>query len=103
MDLATYSKFFIALALVLALIALIAWVGRRFGLGNAIAPRRGAGRRLKIVEAATIDSKRRLVLVRRDEIDHLLLLGGGSDIVVEQNIIPPPEPPSTVGNKGTAS
>jgi hypothetical protein len=39
-----------------------------------------------VVEAATIDAKRRLVLVRRDEVEHLLLIGGGTDLVIEHAI-----------------
>ena len=31
-----------------------------------------------------LDNKRRLVLVRRDEREHLLLLGGVTDVVVER-------------------
>src|SRR5262249_49192395 len=36
---------------------------------------------------ATIDSRRRLVLIRRDNVEHLLIIGGPSDVVVEQNIV----------------
>jgi flagellar protein FliO/FliZ len=68
---------------------LIGWGLRRYGNVNAgFRPRAGA-RRLDIVEMAPIDSKRRLVLVRRDETEHLLLLTASGDIVVETGIETP--------------
>ena len=44
------------------------------------------GSRLGISEYYEIDKTRRLVLVRRDDMEHLLLIGGSQDIVVEENI-----------------
>lgn len=42
--------------------------------------------RLTVTDAAAIDGQRRLVLVRRDDVEHLILIGGPSDIVIETNI-----------------
>ena len=42
--------------------------------------------RLAVLETAAIDQRRRLVLIRRDETEHLLLIGGPSDLVVEPAI-----------------
>ncbi len=44
------------------------------------------GQRLGISEYHEIDKTRRLVLVRRDETEHLILIGGGQDLVVESGI-----------------
>jgi Meckel syndrome type 1 protein len=44
------------------------------------------GSRLGISEYHVVDEQRRLVIVRRDGVEHLLLIGGNQDIVVEQNI-----------------
>lgn len=82
------AKFFIAFAVVLALIGLTAWLVRRFGanrLGGAGA--RGRQPRLAVIDAATVDGRRRLVLIRRDNIEHLLMIGGPTDLVVEPNIV----------------
>jgi hypothetical protein len=38
------------------------------------------------MDATAVDSHRRLVLVRRDDIEHLLLIGGPTDVVVERDI-----------------
>ena len=40
-----------------------------------------------MIDAAAVDGRRRLVLVRRDNIEHLLMIGGPTDIVVEPNIV----------------
>ena len=78
------ARFFIAFLVVLALIGLTAWLVRRFGanrLGGANA--RGRQPRLAVIDAATVDGRRRLVLIRRDNIEHLLMIGGPTDVVVE--------------------
>lgn len=82
------AKFFIAFAVVLALIGITAWLVRRFGanrLGGANA--RGRQPRLAVIDAAPVDGRRRLVLIRRDNVEHLLMIGGPTDVVVEQNIV----------------
>lgn len=82
------ARFFIAFLVVLGLIGLTAWLVRRFGanrLGGAGA--RGRQPRLAVIDAATVDGRRRLVLIRRDNIEHLLMIGGPTDVVVEQNIV----------------
>ncbi len=82
------ARFFIAFVVVLALIGVTAWVVRRFGaarLGGGSA--RGRQPRLAVIDAATIDGRRRLVLIRRDNIEHLLMIGGPSDVVIEPNIV----------------
>ena len=43
--------------------------------------------RLAVIDAATVDGRRRLVLIRRDNIEHLLMIGGPTDLVVEPNIV----------------
>lgn len=39
--------------------------------------------RLTVVDVVRVDDKRRLVLVRRDDVEHLVLTGGGSDLLIE--------------------
>jgi len=82
------AKFFIAFAVVLALIGLTAWLVRRFG-GNRLGGGNARGRqpRLAVIDASPVDGRRRLVLIRRDNVEHLLMIGGPTDVVVEQNIV----------------
>ncbi|MFG1430859.1 flagellar biosynthetic protein FliO [Xanthobacter sp. V2C-8] len=78
----------VSLVVIAALLGITVFVMRRLGAGM---PGRAAGRgrtgpRLSIVDAISLDPRRRLVLVRRDDVEHLLLTGGTNDVVVEQNI-----------------
>ena len=84
----TPYTFFFAFIAVLALIGLAAWLVRRFA-GNRLGSNAARGRmpRLAVIDAAAVDGRRRLVLVRRDNVEHLLMIGGPTDIVVEPNII----------------
>ncbi len=43
--------------------------------------------RLAVLDAAAVDTRRRLVLVRRDEVEHLIMIGGPTDIVIESRIV----------------
>lgn len=90
MDMATYYTFAAALIFVIALIVLIFWLLRRFGLGAGMGVHPGGGRRLRVRETLMVDAKHRLVLVRRDDVEHLLLLGPAGSTLVEDGI-PAPE------------
>jgi flagellar protein FliO/FliZ len=87
MEISQYLRFVVALIAVLFLVGAVAWAGRRFGL---IPRATGAtqGRRLRVLEVAQIDARRRLVLVQRDEVEHLILLGQSADLLVESHIGP---------------
>src|SRR5437899_11246198 len=80
--------FLLSFVAVLALIGVAAWLVRRFA-GNRLGANTNRGRmpRLAVIDAAAVDGRRRLVLVRRDNIEHLLMIGGPTDIVVEANIV----------------
>jgi flagellar protein FliO/FliZ len=81
-------QFFFAFLAVLVLIIAAAWLVRRFA-GNRLGTNTNRGRmpRLAVIDAAAVDGRRRLVLVRRDNVEHLLMIGGPTDIVVEANIV----------------
>ena len=42
--------------------------------------------RLGLVDAFSLDGQRQLVLVRRDNVEHLVMIGGPNDVVVESQI-----------------
>jgi flagellar protein FliO/FliZ len=81
------ARFFIAFLVVLALIGLTAWLVRRFGASRLGNTARGRQPRLAVIDAASVDGRRRLVLIRRDNTEHLLMIGGPTDVVVETNIL----------------
>lgn len=73
---------------VLGLLALAFWLLRRFGGGRlGSGATRGRQPRLAVIDQANVDGRRRLVLIRRDNVEHLLIIGGPTDVVVEQNIV----------------
>jgi len=82
-------KFIITFIIVLALIPLLLWAVRRIGGTRLGSPATRGGRqpRLAVIDAASVDGRRRLVLIRRDNVEHLVLIGGPTDVVIEQNIV----------------
>lgn len=46
-------------------------------------------RRLDVVEQAHVDGRRRLILIRRDDVEHLIMTGGPVDVVIETGIAGP--------------
>lgn len=75
------------LALVLLVVVLVVVkLVRNLTFGTFVAGGRNRKTRLAVMDATAVDSHRRLVLVRRDDVEHLLLIGGPTDVVVEQDI-----------------
>ena len=62
--------------------------------GNFFGPR--APKRLEVTDQANVDGRRKLLLIRRDGIEHLIMTGGPVDVVIETGISPPP---ATVGGQ----
>ncbi len=84
---------FFALLFVIALIAGAAYGARRLGMLQA--PAMGGKRRMSMVESLFIDARRRVVIVRVDEEDHILLISpfGDRTIASKPAILPIPAPP----------
>jgi flagellar protein FliO/FliZ len=83
-DLTTITRYSAALLFVVGLIALLAWLARRWlGASPTLA---GRGRRLAIIETLPLDSKQRLMLVRRDETEHLVCVGPAGVTVLETGV-----------------
>lgn len=79
----TYAAIGVGLLIVIVLIIILLRILRSFSggmFGNK------SLNRLGVIEAAAVDNKRRLVLVRRDNVEHLIMIGGTSDILVEAGI-----------------
>lgn len=77
MELLDWLRAAAALAATLALIAGAAYAARRFGMLDTGAHK--PNRRLKVVESLMLDPRRRLVVVRFDDRDHLVLLSPAGD------------------------
>jgi hypothetical protein len=83
-----------ALGIVLVLIVAALWLlklvgraGQRLGRVNE--------KRLQILETATVDGKRKVMIIRRDNVEHVIMTGGPQDLVIESGIaVPDPQPQS---------
>jgi Flagellar biogenesis protein len=78
----------LALGIVIVLIVLAVWLLKLLSSvsGNAV---RGRNKRLSVVDSLAIDQKRQLLIVRRDDVEHLILTGGPQDLVVEAGFAAP--------------
>lgn len=79
----TYILIFILLAIG---ILILRGVLRRMRGGTFVHGGHGRKKRLAVIDATPVDNRRRLVLVRRDNVEHLVLIGGMNDLVVERDI-----------------
>lgn len=75
----------IVFAIVIAFL-ILRWIWSMIRGGTYINGGRGRQPRLAVLDATPIDNRRRLVLVRRDNVEHLILIGGMNDLVVEGSI-----------------
>ncbi len=73
--------FFVAAVLILLVFRLA--FGRRLRMPGG----RARQMRLGIVDAFDLDRQRQLVIVRRDNVEHLVMIGGPNDILIELQII----------------
>ena len=70
-------KILFAFIVVFGVLALALWLVLRFR-GRQLSNDAGSGRqqRLAVLGQAVVDKRRRLVLIRRDNVEHLILIGG---------------------------
>ncbi len=89
---------FAALVLLVIVLVIIRLV-RNLTFGTFVAGGRNRKTRLAVMDATAVDSHRRLVLIRRDDIEHLILIGGPTDVVVERDIrLAAPRRPALTGD-----
>lgn len=87
MGIEDYIKFLAALIFVLSLMGGLAFALKKLGLSqNALGGSKN--KRLKISEVLPIDARRKLVLMRQDDKEHLVLLSSSGDTVIKTDINP---------------
>lgn len=85
-DTVTYTVIIMSL---IALFGLGVWIVRQ-SLGAGSGP--PVHQRLALVDTVVVDARRKLLLIRRDNVEHLIMTGGPVDVVVETGInvsVPP--------------
>ena len=87
MEFGGYLRFLMALVFVIGMIWLLALAAKRMGFGfPATAFKGGRNKRLSVVEVTPLDGRRRLVLLRRDDTEHLIILSPTRETVIETGI-----------------
>ncbi|MGQ8634452.1 flagellar biosynthetic protein FliO, partial [Agrobacterium sp. DKPNP3] len=77
----------VGVGVALLILAIVLWlIRRRSGSAPFIRGGRNRQPRLQVLDATAVDARRRLVLVRRDNVEHLVMIGGPTDIVIESGI-----------------
>jgi chloride channel protein, CIC family len=74
-----------AIALLVAALLLLLIFRRAFRRRLRVPETRNAGR-LGIVKTFALDRRRKLVVVRRDHVEHLVMIGGPNDLVIESGL-----------------
>jgi len=79
----------LAIAFVAVLVVATAIIWRRATHGKQLTPlfaSKQARRRLGVIEQISVDARRTLLLIRRDDVEHLVMTGGPVDVIIESNI-----------------
>jgi flagellar protein FliO/FliZ len=82
MDYIDIVRYFSAFFIVLALLGLAALAARRYGVPGVV--KASATRRLAVVESLMIGPRQKLLLVRRDDREHLLFVGPQGATLIEK-------------------
>ena len=84
-------SYLVVFLIMVVLLSAFAFGAKRFARGRLSLSNGGGQRgrqpRLGIVDIYELDRQRQLILLRRDNVEHLLLVGGPNDVVVERNIV----------------
>ncbi|MBV8976483.1 MAG: flagellar biosynthetic protein FliO [Alphaproteobacteria bacterium] len=94
MELIDIGRYFAALLIVLALVGFAGLALRRFGMPGIVRPQ--AMRRLQVVESLVVGPRQRLLLLRRDGVEHLVMSGPEGIATIECGIEAPAQSPAIV-------
>lgn len=84
MDMVVFLKFLAALIFVLSLMGLLSFALKRIKPSGFSS--KSGRRRIEIIEVLPLDVRRRAVLLRRDDTEHLVILSSSGETVVETQI-----------------
>lgn len=90
-------RLIIALCIVFIIMGGLAFALKKLGLATNSTIKSGDKKRLKIVESIPLDARRRLVILKCDNKEHLVILGANSEIIIDNDI------PSVDGSDNSVS
>lgn len=76
----------LGVSLALLCLFIVLWILRNRAPSPFVRGGRNRQPRLQVLDAAAVDTRRRIVLIRRDNVEHLVMIGGPTDIVIESGI-----------------
>jgi len=76
-----------ALTFVLILMGGLVLALKKLGLTGAL-PAQLGNKRLKLIEVLSLDGRRKVAIIQRDDVQHLILLGGNDETVIETGFKP---------------
>lgn len=85
-ELPQFIRLLLALGFVLALMGGFALLVKKLGLSAQMPTKRGADKRLEVIESLPIDARRRLAIIRCDDKEHLVVFGANSETVIDRDI-----------------
>ncbi|MTI11242.1 flagellar biosynthetic protein FliO [Curvivirga aplysinae] len=83
---ADFLRMIVALIFVLSLILLALFLARKYGKGWGFQHTPLTKRRLQIIESLPVGPKQRMMIVRRDDVEHVLVIGQETAVLVEKDI-----------------
>ncbi len=87
-DIPQFLRLIIALGAVLLLMGGLAMLMKKLGLSAQTAIKSSNKKRLSIVESMPLDARRRLVIVKCDNKEHLVILSANGETVIAKDIPP---------------
>ena len=100
-ELPQFLRLILALGIVLGLMGGLAFLLKKLGLADRNICVRSGKRRLKLVESLPLDARRRLVLLQRDDKQHLVILSANGETLIESDISAPPVDESLKEDEGS--
>lgn len=79
-------RMIMALGFVLLLMGGLVFMLKKLGIAQETKIQAGDKKRLKIVESLPLDARRRIVIVKCDQEEHLVILNTTGETVIKQNI-----------------
>lgn len=84
MEAVDFTRFFLSLAFVIALIWALATLAKRTGMDKKLRGISGGQGRLAVVDVLYLDPRRKLTLVRADDREYLLLITADKAEIIER-------------------
>lgn len=84
-ELPDFVRMLAALVVVVGMMGALSLILKKAGLSGA-QPQTATAKRLKVIEKLPLDARRQLVLLKRDDVEHLVILSANGETVIEAGV-----------------